>query len=98
MNLLLCHLLTSTQSPPALPQEALPPMVAAKLGRSPRVRARSFSAQPLYLPSHSDLVGLRHVVLTRPAVRPDTVSVRRLADLHLGFFPTTLHKVAVAIG
>jgi hypothetical protein len=62
------------------------------------VTIRSFSAQPLYLPSHSDPDGLRHVVLTRPAVRPDTVSVRWLADLHLGFFQTVGHPSALAIG
>ncbi len=40
---------------------------------SSRVRIRSCSAQPLHLPSHSDPGKLRHVVLTRPAVWPDTV-------------------------
>ncbi|MCB1958756.1 MAG: hypothetical protein KDG55_24040, partial [Rhodocyclaceae bacterium] len=37
MMKLLCRLLTSAQSPHALLHEALPPVVVAKLGRSPRV-------------------------------------------------------------
>jgi len=64
---------TSAQSPHALLHEALPTMWTHILDRSPRVRTRSFSAQLQYLPSHSDPDGLRHVVLTRPEVRPDTV-------------------------
>ena len=72
---------TSVQSLHALLREALPTMRAHMLNRSPRVRTRSFSAQLQHLPSHSDPDGLCHVVLTRPEVRPDAVSVRELTDL-----------------
>ena len=64
-------------------------------GRSPRIRAWTFTMQPQHLPCLPNS-GLCHVVLTYPATRAlYAVSVRRLIVLHSGL---PLPPVALACG